>query len=93
MSRTDWYGGLRWVTERNVGGDIPASVAVRCVLEASEASDRLRADQPAPPITHTFTPHENALWRALADRFPPDKCTELVLRAREAAGEIVDRRS
>lgn len=42
MTRTDWYGGLRWVSERNVGSDIPASVATRVVLEAGEASDRLR---------------------------------------------------
>lgn len=39
MTRTDWYGGLRWITERD---SIPASVATRVVLEAGEASDRLR---------------------------------------------------
>lgn len=90
MSRVDWYGGLRWIGETD---SIPASVATRVVVEAGEASDRMR-DAPAvllPPVAKTFTPHENALWRALADRFPPDKCTELVLRAREAAGDIVGR--
>jgi hypothetical protein len=37
--------------------------------------------------TSDFTPHERALFRALAQKFPPDKCVEMVLRARKAGAQ------
>jgi hypothetical protein len=78
----------------------PATI-IHCVLEAGEAQLRMHHVQGEPSVRRTssparrlvniggdvsdFTPHERAVFRALAEKFPPDKCVQMVLRARQAA--------
>jgi hypothetical protein len=93
MARSDWYGGLRWVTPQDT---CTPEVAIRCALEAGEAQDRMRDLPRAPPTplaaTNDFTSDEYAFWLALLRRLSPDDAAQTALRSRAAAAEIADRR-
>lgn len=69
-----------------------AAAEVQDRLNETPRLPYVRKHEPTPPKApadpardlSTFTPHENALFRALSERFPPEKCREMVIRARAA---------
>lgn len=80
-----------------------AEAMVACVFAAGEAQLRMHYVPPEPYVRRTvskpaqmvtlsltaadFTPNERAVYRALALKFPPEKCVEMVLRSRKAGGQ------
>lgn len=83
MARSDWYGGIKWVAS-----PADAEVVTRMVLEAGEASDRMReADRAAPkPAVRKWTDAERSLWNVLRATLPADEARRAFLRAISGEG-------